>query len=42
MGPGLEDNWRGQKAEMVLEVVPTGIYWESLEAPNDTSVFHSQ
>lgn len=26
----------------IREVVPTGIYWASLETPNDTSVFHSQ
>lgn len=32
----------GKKEEMVLEVVPTGIYWDSLEAPDDTGLSHSQ
>lgn len=39
-GLGLEDNWKGQKAETVLESVPSGICWESLKAPRDMSLVY--
>lgn len=40
MGLGLENNWRGQKTKTVLEIVPSGICWESLEALSDGSLVY--